>query len=398
MSIQRAIALAGIGLLLSPALCFAQTASDTQSQIAEHSRKIQQYLQEKKPDLAIPELQSLVALDPNNADTRGNLGVLLFFKGDCADAVPQLRAATSLRTGLWRIEVLLSMCEKRQGDMAAARTDLEDAFPHLDEEKLRLQAGMELIEIYSNNGDLDKAAGVVTVLREHDPTNPDVLYTAYRIYSDMAGESMLSLSLVDPDSAQMHRVIAHEESRQGNDAGAIGHYRKAIDLNPQLPGIHFELAELLYASQDEKLKKEAEQEYLAALKENPGDEKTVRKLGEIDAARGDTQRAFEEFSKAIQLEPADSDAKLGLAKTLIEMNQLDKAQALLEETAQQEPSNAIAHYRLATLYRKVGRMDDARREADLYKKYKDMKEKLRALYKELQIQPKGTQADEQDEK
>jgi tetratricopeptide (TPR) repeat protein len=398
MSIQRAIALAGIGLLLGPALCFAQTAGDTQSQIAEHSRKIQQYLQEKKPDLAIPELQALVALDPNNADARGNLGVLLFFKGDCAGAVPQLRAATSLRTGLWRIEVLLSMCEKRQGDMAAARTDLEDAFPHLDDEKLRLQAGMELIEIYSNNGDLDKAAGVVTVLREHDPTNPDVLYTAYRIYSDLAGESMLSLSLVDPDSAQMHRVIAHEETRQGNDAGAIGHYRKAIALNPQLPGVHFELAELLHASQDEKLKKEAEPEYLAALKESPEDEKTVRKLGEIDAANGNTQRAFEEFSKAIQLEPMDSDAKLGLAKTLIEMNQLDQAQALLEATVQQEPSNAIAHYRLATLYRKMGRMDDARREVDLYKKYKDMKEKLRALYKELQIQPRGTQADEQDEK
>jgi Tfp pilus assembly protein PilF len=398
MSIRRAIALGGIGLILSPAWCLAQAAGDTQSQIAEHNRKIQQYLEEKKPELAIPELQALVALDPNNADARGNLGVLLFFKGDCTDATPQLRAATSLRTGLWRIEVLLSICEKRQGDSAAARTDLENAFPHLEDEKLRLQAGMELIELYSAGNDLDKAAGVVSVLREHDPTNVDVLYTAYRIYGDLAGESMLSLSLVAPDSAQMHRVIAHEETRQGNDVGAIGQYRKAIALDPKLPGIHFELAELLYASPDEKLKKEAEQEYLAALKENPEDEKTVRKLGEIDTANGDTKKAFEEFSKAIQLEPTDSDAKLGLAKTLIEMNQLDKAQALLEETVQLEPTSTIAHYRLATLYRKMGRMDDAKREVDLYKKYRDMKEKLRALYKELQIQPKGTQADEQDEK
>jgi cytochrome c-type biogenesis protein CcmH/NrfG len=209
---------------------------------------------------------------------------------------------------------------------------------------------------------------------------------------------MLSLSLVAPDSAQMHRVIAHEETRQGNDAGALEQYRKAIALDPQLPGIHFELAELLYASTNEKLKKEAEQEYLAALKENPEDEKTIRKLGEIDAENGDTQKAFEEFSNAIQLEATDTDARLGLAKTLIEMNQLDKAQTLLEDTVRQEPSNAIAHYRLATLYRKMGRTDDAKREVDLYKEYKDMKEKLRALYKELQIQPKGTQTDEQDEK
>jgi tetratricopeptide (TPR) repeat protein len=398
MSIQRVIAIGGIGLLLGPALCFAQVASDTPQQIAEYSRKIQQYLQEKKPELAIPELQGLVALDPNNADARGNLGVLLFFKGNCADATPQLRAATNLRTGLWRVEVLLSICEKRQGDIAAARIDLENTFPHLDDEKLRQEAGMELIEIYSGTGDLDKAAGVVTVLREHDPTNLDVLYTAYRIYMDLAGESMLSLSLVDPDSAQMHRMIAHEEKRQGNNARAIAQYRKAIALDPKLPGIHFELAELLYASQNEKDKKEAEQEYLAALAENHEDQKTVRKLAEIDAQKGNTQQAFAGFTRAVQLQPRDTDAKLGLAKTLIDMNQLDKAQALLEETVQEEPSNAICHYRLATLYRKIGRMDDAKREVEIYKKYKDMKEKLRTLYKELQIQPEETPADVQDGK
>jgi len=154
----------------------------------------------------------------------------------------------------------------------------------------------------------------------------------------------------------------------------------------------------LYASQNEKDKKEAEQEYLAALAENHEDQKTVRKLAEIDAQKGNTQQAFAGFTRAVQLQPRDTDAKLGLAKTLIDMNQLDKAQALLEETVQEEPSNAICHYRLATLYRKIGRMDDAKREVEIYKKYKDMKEKLRTLYKELQIQPEETPADVQDGK
>ncbi len=398
MNLKRAIGWMGTGLLLSCGLCLAQVAGDTQQQIAQHNRKIQEYLQEKKPELAIPELQALVALDPNNADARGNLGVLLFFRGDCADAAPQLRAAINLRTGLWRIEVLLSICEKRQGDVAGARTDLENAFPHLEDEKLRLDAGMELIDIYSSSGDLDKAAGVVTVLREHNPTNLNVLYAAYRIYTDLAGESMLSISMVGPDSPQMHRVMAQEELKQGNTNGAIAQYRKAIAINPKLPGIHFELAELLHTSQDVNVKREAEQEYLAALAENPEDEIAVRRLAEIDAQKGNTRQAFEGFSKAVQLQPADSDAKLGLAKTLIEMNQPDKALALLEDTVRLEPTNATAHYRLATLYRKKGRMDDAKREVELYKKYKDMKEKLRALYKELQVQPKEIRADEQDEK
>jgi Flp pilus assembly protein TadD len=99
----------------------------------------------------------------------------------------------------------------------------------------------------------------------------------------------------------------------------------------------------------------------------------------------------------VELLPADADAKLGLAKTLIDMNQADKALSLLEDAVKLEPTNATAHYRLATLYRKMGRVDDAKREVELYQKLKDMKEKLRALYKELQVQPAEIRAAEQDE-
>jgi hypothetical protein len=35
-------------------------------------------------DLAIPELHALVALEPKNSDAQGNLGILLFFRGDYA--------------------------------------------------------------------------------------------------------------------------------------------------------------------------------------------------------------------------------------------------------------------------------------------------------------------------
>jgi tetratricopeptide (TPR) repeat protein len=398
MNLNRSIGWIGAGLLLSTGLCLAQGAADTQQQIAEHNRKIQQYLQEKKPDLAIPELQALVALDPNNVDARGNLGVLLFFKGDCADATPQLRAATTQGAGLWRIQVLLGICERRQGETARARADFETAFPHLEDEKVRLETGMELIEIYMSTGDLDKAAAIVEVLRAHNPTSVGVLYAAYRIYSKMAGEAMLSLSMVNPDSAEMHRVMAQEETRQGNTNGAIAQYRKAIAIDPHLPGVHFELAELLNTSQDAKVRNEAMQEYRAALAANPMDEKTECRLGEIDAEKGNIPQAYEEYSRAAELAPTDADAKLGLANVLVEMNQPDKALALLEEIVLLEPTNATAHYRLGMLYHKKGRLEDAKREVELYKKYKAMKEKLSALYKEMQIRPSEIRLDEPDAK
>jgi Flp pilus assembly protein TadD len=119
-------------------------------------------------------------------------------------------------------------------------------------------------------------------------------------------------------------------------------------------------------------------------------------LAEIDAQKGNAEQSYKEYAKAVELQPADAEAKLGLAKTLIAMNQSDKAVVLLEDAVHLEPTNATAHYRLATLYRKMGRADDAKREMELYQKFKEMKEKLRALYKELQVQPKEIRA-EQDE-
>jgi cytochrome c-type biogenesis protein CcmH/NrfG len=384
-------------LLLAGCPGWSQSAGD-QEAFAGHIQKAHAFLSQKRPDLAIPELQAAAAINPENVETQANLGVLLYFQGKPSDAVPHLRAAVERQSGMVKIQGLLGLAEIRTLDFAQGRKDLEAAFPLIAEPKFKVEVGLELVGAYTQTGDLDEASPILAQLRKTDPENPEVLYAAYRTYSDLAGESMLALSLAAPDSAQMHQMMAHEENRQANVSGAAEQLRKAISIDPHLPGAHFELAELLHASDNPAVKKEAEQEYRAALAQNPQDEKAMFRLAEIDAANGNTQQAYEKYSKAVELQPADADAKLGLAKALISLNRKDEARKLLEQTVQLEPTNATAHYRLGTLYREDGRTEDAKREIELYKKYKDMKEKLRTLYKELQIQPKEISADEPDQK
>jgi cytochrome c-type biogenesis protein CcmH/NrfG len=390
-----------------PAICQAPPSGTSTQRIRQpsaqdeahsHAQAAQQYLREHKPELAIPELQKVVALEPNNVEARANIGVLFFFRSEYKEAVPQLRAAIQLQPNLSRIQALLGIAEEHTSDFPSARLDLETSFPLLEDKKFKTQAGLELLGIYTQTGILDQAASIAAQLQKADPENPEVQYAAYRTYADLAGESMLNLSLIAPDSAQMHQVMAHEETRLGNNAGAIANYRKAIAIDPHLPGVHFELAELLNASDDVTLKKQAEVEYRAAIEANPMDEKAESRLAEIDAKKGNAAQALSEYSKAIELQPSDSDAKLGLAKLLIDKNEDPKATALLEQTVQLEPTNATAHYRLGMLYRQAGRIDDAKREIDLYKKYKAMKEKLRAIYKEMQIQPETLRAEDPVEK
>jgi Tfp pilus assembly protein PilF len=392
------LGMAGFVLALCATSGLSQGTKDKQQAFAAHMQKAHSFLDQKQPALAIPEFQAAVAIDPENVDAQANLGVLLFFQGKAADSIPHFRAALNGQPGLTKIQGLLGMAESRILDFAAARKDMEAAFPALQDPRFQLQLGLELVGLDTESGDLEKAAAVIAQLRKANPDNAEVLYAAYRTYSDLAGESMLALSLAAPDSAQMHQLLAHEDIRQGNTDGAIAQYRKAIAIDPHLPGVHFELAEVLRTSTDETVKKEAEQEYQAALLENPLDEKTILRLAEIDGQKGNIQQSYQEYTKAVELQPSDADAKLGLAKTLLEMNQADRALKLLEETVQLEPTNASAHYRLATLYRKLGRADEAKREVELYQKFKEMKEKLRALYKELQVQPKEIRADEPDEK
>jgi cytochrome c-type biogenesis protein CcmH/NrfG len=388
-------------LFLLPAvsiLSMCQVPQSKQDEIGLHARKAQQYLLEKRPELAIPELQKVTALDPGNVDARANLGVLLFFRGDYKEAIPQLRTAIQVQPDLWKIQALLGIAEEHTSDNTDAQKDLVMSFPSIQDKKLKIEVGLDLVGLYSSGGDLDEAAGVVSQLRKAYPDDAEVLYAAYRTYFDLSGESMITLSLVAPGSAQMHQVLAHEEIREGNTNGAIAQYRKAIAIDPHLPGVHFELAELLHTAEDQAVRTEAEKEYRVALEVNPQDEKAISRLAEIDAQKGNVQQAFEEYSQAVQLGPADSDAKLGLAKVLIEMNQSEKAQALLEETVQLEPTNATAHYRLATLYRQKGRLEDAKRELELYKNLREAKDRLRAVFKDLQMQPSEIRADVPDEK
>jgi tetratricopeptide (TPR) repeat protein len=397
MTLKRGIALFGFVFLLGVAAGLSQATGGKQQEFAAHMQKAKAYLDEKQPALAIPEFQAAVAIDPASIDAQANLGVLLFFQGKPADSIPHFRAALERQPGLAKIQGLLGMAESRTLDFPAARKDMEAAFPSIQDPRFQLQLGLELVSLDTQSGDLDKAAAVISQLTKVNPDNPELLYAAYRTYSDLAGESMLALSVAAPESPQMHQLMAHEDTRQGNTNAAIAQYRRAIAADPHLPGVHFELAELLHTSSDEAVKKEAEQEYHAAVRENPQDEKSILRLAEIDAQKGNRELSLQEYTKAVALQPGDADAKLGLAKALLEMNQPDQALPLLEDAVKLEPTNATAHYRLATLYRKLGRADDAKREMELYKKFKEMKENLSALYKELQVQPKEIRADEPNE-
>jgi Tfp pilus assembly protein PilF len=392
---KGAYSLLWLMLLCFAAPCLCQSVSDAQQQAATHLRQAHLLLSENKPDAAIPEFRAVVALDPSNIDARGNLGVLLFFQGNYKEAIPELRDALRLKPDLWKIQALLGMGERRTGDTVTARADLEKSFPELQEKKVRIEAGLELIELYSATEDLDKASTVIGVLRSLDPENQEVLYAAYRIHSDLAREAILSLSLVAPKSALMYQVMAHEAARRGDTTTAIREYREALKINPKLPGLHFELAEMLHSLPvTAEISAQAKAEYEAALAQNPFDEKAVLRLARIAEESEDQKKVYDLYARAVELQPNDPEANYELGKMLAAMDQLEKAEKLLEHAIQIDPTNAVIHFRLSTVYQRLGRNEDAKHEVEEFRKYKDLKEKLRDTYRELHLDPHKLDMDE----
>ncbi|HEX3661205.1 MAG TPA: tetratricopeptide repeat protein [Acidobacteriaceae bacterium] len=392
--VHRCLGLLLFGCVVSS---FAQSRPDTQGQIDAHLREAHRLLSENKPAAAIPEFRAILALDPANTDALGNLGVLLFFQGQYADALPDLRGALARRQDLWKIQALLGIAELRTGNNAAARGDLETAFPRLEDKAVRVQTGLELVDLDSSMEALDKASAVISVLRGIDPENQEVLYAAYRVHSDLAREAVLSLALVAPGSARMYQVMAHEAARRGDTPAAMRDDREALRRDPRLPGLHFELAELLNTlppTPDNQA--QAASEYRTALADNPFDEKALLRLGAIAEHSGDPATAGQLYARAVALQPDDPEACYDLGRLLLATNQVEKAAKLLEHAAQADPTDAVIHFRLATAYQRLGRTADAEHEIEQYRKYKDLKDKLRETFRELHLDPQKMAVEESE--
>jgi hypothetical protein len=80
---------------------------------------------------------------------------------------------------------------------------------------------------------------------------------------------------------------------------------------------------------------------------------------------------------------------LWIGQTLIDMNPSDNALRSSKMPSNSSPPRGRPTTAGGPLYREKGRTEDAKRELKLYRELKEMKEKVRQLYRDLQVQPEG---------
>jgi Tfp pilus assembly protein PilF len=367
---------------------FAQSAPSRATQIRDHFQKATAYLSANDTNSAEKEFNAVVALDPRNADAFANLGVIAFSHGDFQAAAQNLHKALTIAPSLAKSRALLGICERRLGD-PSAKALLEESFPKLTDKKLRIQAGLELAGLYNQEGDLDGTASVMRTLVDLDPDNVDILFMAQRVYAELADDTLNKLAIVAPGSARMQLVIAERLVNDGDLKAAIEHYRKALEIDPRVPGVHFELGEaiLQLSPSDATAQADATKEFDAAVRMDGDSARIECEYGAIALYQSDVDQAFARYTKAFALNHGETGAQLGLGKVLMTQDKPQEAIGYLRMAVESDPLNTEAHYRLALACKKLNLNAEAEKEMRLFDDIKKAKDRVKELYRQMNKQP-----------
>jgi Flp pilus assembly protein TadD len=354
-----------------------------QAQVTSRSDQLSKHLQRGQ--------MALKALDPANAEAHANLGVLSFFHGDCQDAEIEFHAALRSAPGLIQAVALIAVCEKRLGQ-PSAQADLASSFAALRDVRMKTQVGIELADLYYQQGDLGDTGSVLYTLSSVNPDNVDILFFEQRVYSELASSTLDKLALLAPNSARMQQLIAERLINDGDLKSAIVHFRQALVADPKLPGTHFELAEALMegSPNDPKAQSEAATELRAAISIDGDSSKIECELGRIAMLQSNTTSAHTHYQQAYELDPKNAQADLGLAGLLQLQNKPEAAATYLRMAIASDPLNSEAHYRLSQVDKQLHLDEEQKKQLQLYLDIRASKDKVQHLYQQMKPEDSAT--------
>lgn len=284
---------------------------------------------------------------------------------------------------------------QRNADLAENGHCLE-ALPHLKknaplvtDKDLKRRAGLDGVHCAMTLNQPEDAVDFLRFLGREFPTDPEVLYVATHAFSDLSIRASQELVRLAPSSYQVHELNAESFEMQGKWNEAAAEYRKILQENPKLPGIHFRLGRLLLSKPDPSAAEteEAKREFQEELKLDAKNAGAEYVLGELARQAGQWPEAIEHFSKATKLDTGFSEAFLGLGTSLLSAKQFADAVPPLETAVKLQPANPTAHYQLSIAYGRTGRKQDAEREATLHR---ETSEKAKEAEKALEPGLQGT--------
>ena len=368
------------GLLMTTASLAQQANPEIQVEIQQGV----QALEQGNFSTAERHFSHVLKTDPNQVEVRAHLGLAYYADRKYSEAVEAFRLVLKQNPSVRTAQTFLPLA-------LAALDQCEQAIPGLSKEfssnpdlKLRRVLGLSLQRCLLQSGKQAEADQAMQELLAKYSDDIDVLYEAGQMYAKLSSQIYLRLMKIAPHSARGFQVMGQVAASEGNWEKAVDAYRQAIRLDPNVPGVHLDLAvQLLLHSPDPNAWEQALVELNKELEINPASAEAQYEVGEVYRKHDQPEKAKAAFRAALRLRPGLVEARLGLAKALRQQNQKQEALAALEPARETAPDNAAVRFLLAQLYRDLSRTADSKREEEAFRKLQEEE----AAVKRLQASP-----------
>jgi tetratricopeptide (TPR) repeat protein len=367
------------------------------------------------PETAEPQFRKELSLDPLAPEARFGLLVVLSLRGDWTNVLEQLRtlAESNPRELAWFFEspppsALREPLQQKLNEMpeefartrlgAAWKTWLEIADVDLtlvDEsgdkpcsaapttaqsqpgvwlseacyrqlaDKLGKVPGAshaerdKLAEAQLRAGDAQGAEAAAAPILKSQASDGWAMYWLVRSYDALGYEAFRKVSILSPNSARTHQMMAKYYSDQHETAHAVAEYEAALKLSPDLPDLYLGLGTVYWVAGDWD---RAEPPLRKALELEPSLVAASYELGDVHVQKRQWDAAVRNLRPALRDPTLNYQVCLDLAKAEAALGHNQDAVDYLLRVAKQDQDGEL-HYRLALLYRKIG--DSAKAETAL---------------------------------
>jgi tetratricopeptide (TPR) repeat protein len=279
--------------------------------------------EENDSEKAIRLLEDAMAVEPSYLDARVDLALFYFRAGHLDRANAQAAEVVKADPRNARALQLLGNVEFAQGNFAGAAEHLHTA--------LGLQ------------GDFDTAYSLaLAYLSQQKLAETKLLFD--EILNDMGS------------TPQLHVLLGRAYRETGYLDEAIREFKKAIELDPKYPRVHYYLA-LAYLGQGDKERfPTAQPLFERELQINPKEFFSTFFLGVIHLEDRDFPTAEDYLKKAVQLQPDNPDPLLYLGQVYFETNRPELAIGALRKSIDLTTDPSHNHYQVSKAHTMIGQI------------------------------------------
>ena len=282
---------------------------------------------------AIPLYRKALALNPEVSGLRFNLALALFKDGQLKEAIPEfqalLKAAPPGSPDAQRLTILLGMSHYGLAEYLDAIPLLKQAAAN-DPQNLPLRLALAHSCLWS----------------KQNQCVMDVYHEILNLNAESAEADMLAGEALD---------------EMKDNEGSTKMFRAAVKANPKEPNVHFGLGYLLWT---QKQYPEAATEFQAELANDPGHAQAMLYLGDTYLQLNKPDEARPLLQKAAELDSSLWLANLDLGIIDSDAGRNEDALRELLAASKLNDDDVNVHWRLAKLYRAMGKKDEAKIEFD----------------------------------